>query len=131
MPKTFITCAINAGTGLAVVGAGSFLGLPGRSRRLAKIGGRRAEVPAEGAVKIGDVAEAALVRDLRDVEMGVALVGEHALGPRQTFGEDEIGKGRSVLFEQLPHIARGDAVAKGDRLRRQVAAAGVRANGRR
>jgi hypothetical protein len=50
-------------------------------------------------IEIGDIAEAVFMGDLRNVEMGVIPIDQHAPGPDQAFGEDERGKRRAFLLE--------------------------------
>ncbi len=83
---------------------------------------------AESPVEIGDVAEPALVGDLRDVEVRVAPVDQQSMRLHHAFGENEGGKRRSVLFEQFSNVARRNAVARRNQLRRQVAAAEIALN---
>ena len=73
--------------------------------------GVRAKMAAEGAVEIGDVVEAAGMRELGDGEMRIARIAQHAAHPRQPLAEHEGGERGAFLLEQLSHIARGDAVA--------------------
>lgn len=81
---------------------------------LADIGGRGAEMTAKRAIEIGDVAEAAFVGDLRNVQMSISPVGQHAPRPEQPFRKDEGGERRAFLFEQLPQVACGNAVMRGE-----------------
>src|SRR5215470_4284712 len=50
---------------------------------------RGAKMAAEGAVEIGDIVEAAGVRELRDGEMCVAGIAQHAAHPAQPLAEHE------------------------------------------
>ena len=76
---------------------------------------------AEGAVEMGNVAEAVLVamRDAQAAQGGRSACG----GPAPPVRQDESGKRGSGLLEQLSHIARRNAVAGRDQFRRQIAAA--------
>ena len=61
----------------------------------------------ENAIEIGEITETVFMRDLRNVQVGITPIDQHAPGPEQSFGEDERGKRRPLFFEQFPHITTG------------------------
>src|SRR5262245_64972376 len=71
----------------------------GRDRRvgvtLPYIRRRGAEVAAEGAVEIGDVVEAAGMRELCDGQVRIARIAQHAAYPCQPLAEHEGREGAS------------------------------------
>src|SRR5258708_1588629 len=68
------------------------------------VGRRDAIAAAEGAVEIGQIAEAGVQRERADAALGAARICEQPMGAHQPLLEHELGERGAVALEQLADI---------------------------
>jgi len=83
------------------------------SRCGANVGRGGAVGAAEGAIEIGEAAEAAIEDKRRHAPIEKARIGEHPVHPRKSLSENVFGEGGAFGFEQHLQVARRHAEAPG------------------
>src|ERR1700733_7361447 len=81
----------------------------------ADIRGRRPEMPAEGAIKIGQIGEARFSGYLGDLAVPPERIAQQCRGLSQPLLQHVMGEALSGFFKEQMHVARRDTEQKRDR----------------